>query len=234
MVAQILAEQLRFLFQSVLNQGALPEHILDLRIGLEPDGAHETGDGDLTVLVDTHPEHVRAIRLVFQPSTTIRDDGGGIGDVSSLVRFHVIIHTRASDDLGDDDTLCAVDNEGSALGHQGEVAHEDLLFLDLVRLLVAQAHLHLDGSGIGGVSGLAGFYVILGALLHGEVNKGQLQVASIVGNTANILKNLTQAGFQKPSVRFFLNVQQSGHLSDFLLSGKALSQGVAEIHIFDH
>ena len=81
---------------------------------------------------------------------------------------------------------------------------------------------------------MASLALQVGALLHGEVNKGQLQVASIVGNTANILKNLTQAGFQKPSVRFFLNVQQSGHLSDFLLSGKALSQGVAEIHIFDH
>lgn len=67
-----------------------------------------------------------------------------------------------ADDLGDDDALGAVDDEGAGLGHQGEVAHEDLLLLDLLGLLVAQAHPHLDGRGVRGVPGLALLHAVLG------------------------------------------------------------------------
>ena len=41
-----------------------------------------------------------------------------------------------ADELRDDDTLGAVDDEGALVGHQREVAHEDRLALDLAGLVV--------------------------------------------------------------------------------------------------
>ena len=47
-------------------------------------------------------------------------------------------HTGRADQLADDRTLSTVDNKGACVGHQGEVAHEDLLILHLAGLLVQQ------------------------------------------------------------------------------------------------
>ena len=47
-----------------------------------------------------------------------------------------ILHARGADELGDDDALGAVDDEGALVGHHGEVAHEDELLLDLALSLI--------------------------------------------------------------------------------------------------
>ena len=86
------------------------------------------------------------------------------------------------------------------MGHEGEIAHEDLLLLDLAGLLVMQAYLHLHGGGIGGVTRLALLHVILGLLVHAEVDEAQLQIACIVANGGHIREHLVQAGLQKPLV----------------------------------
>ena len=72
-----------------------------------------------------------------------------------LVDLVAEVDAGAADDLGDDDALGAVDDEGAAVGHEREIAHEDLLLLDLVGLLVVQTHTDLDGLGIRRVALLA-------------------------------------------------------------------------------
>ena len=129
-------------------------------------GLEEPGDGQLAVLVDADVEDVVRIRLILQPCAVIRDDRGGVDRKHRLVRGLVKIDAGGTDDLGDDDPLGAVDDEGAALGHQGEVAHEDLLLLDLLGLLVAQTNTDLERSGICGVTRLALFLGILGLLVH--------------------------------------------------------------------
>ena len=60
--------------------------------------------------------------------------------------------------LGDDHALGAVDDEGAVLGHERDVAHIDVLFLDVLDRLGAgflvhiehdQAQRHLERRGIG-------------------------------------------------------------------------------------
>ncbi len=164
----------------------------------------------------------------------IRDHGGGVDGDHGLVGGLVEIHAGRADDLGDDDALGAVDDEGAAVGHDGEVAHEDLLLLDLLGLLVAQAHTDLQRLGVGSVAGLALLLVVLGLLVHGVVDEAQLQVSGIVGHGIHVLEDLAQTGLQEPLVRALLDLQQIGHIPDLIDTGKALSQGLAVENIFWH
>ena len=158
--------------QSGQDSGILPEHVEDFHIGAGTHSPDQTGDGQLAVLVDADIEHVGQVRLVLQPGPPVGDDGGGIGDVVRLVRIAGEVHPGGADDLRDDDTLRPVDDEGARVGHDGEIPHEDLLLLDLSGLLVAQAHLHFDGLGVGGVLGLALLDGVLGGIVHGEADEG--------------------------------------------------------------
>ena len=56
---------------------------------------------------------------------------------------------RGAVDLGDDDALGAVDDEGSPVGHEGDVAEVDLLLPYLARLLEDQVDPRLEGHGVG-------------------------------------------------------------------------------------
>ena len=120
------------------------------------------------------------------------------------------------------------------MGHQGEIAHEDLLLLDLAGLLVVQPHVHLHGGGIGGVSRLALLHVILGLLVHAEVDEAQLQIACIVADGGHVREHLVQAGLQKPPVALLLDLQQVGHRHDLFVSGKILAQGFAVVLVLGH
>ena len=218
----------------------LAEHLDDFSVGPGPQGTDKAGDGQLAVLIDADIEQVGQIGFILQPGTPVGDDGSGVGQVVRLVRGPGVIHTGRADDLGDDDPFGAIDDEGAGLGHDGEVSHKDLLLGDLLRhpvvllLGVAQLDLHLDGGGVGGVPGLALLHVVLGLLVHGVVHKGQLQIAGIVGDGADVLEHLPQAGVQEPLVGGLLHLQQVRHLQDLLVAGKALSRGLAVHYVLDH
>ena len=120
------------------------------------------------------------------------------------------------------------------MGHQGEIAHEDLLLLDLAGLLIVQADADLHGGGICGVPGLALLHVVLGLFVHAVVDEAQLQVAGIVADGGHVGKNLPQAGVQEPLIGFLLDLQQVGHRHDLFVSGKVLAQGLAIILVLGH
>ena len=89
------------------------------------------------------------------------EPGAARGDELRVVGLDAVVHllgevdARGADELRDDDALGAVDDEGAALGHEREVAHEDELLLDLARLLVDEAHVDEEGRLIGDVLGAA-------------------------------------------------------------------------------
>ncbi len=216
------------------NPGVLAEHLLDLLVGLHAQGADQAGDGQLAVLVDTHPEYVGVVRLVFQPSAAVGNDRSGVGVLVGLIHLVAVVHAGAADDLGNNDTLCAVDDEGAAVGHHGEIAHEDFLFLDLVGLGVAQANPHLDGLGVGSVPLLALLDGVLGLILHGVVQEAQLQLAGEVGNGAYVLEDFPQAGFQEPPVGVLLDLQHVGDLQDLFILRVGFTHGLAVHNVLDH
>ena len=120
------------------------------------------------------------------------------------------------------------------MSHQGEVAHEDLLLLDLIGLLVAQTDLHLERSGIRGIPSLALLHIVLGRLVHLIVDERQLQVALVVRDGAHVAEHLPQAGVQKLLVRLLLDLQKVRHGHDFLVPGKVLTKGLSVVLVFGH
>ena len=221
------------LLQGGQDAGILAEQLDDARVAAGADGPDEAGDGQLAVFIDAHVEHVGQIGLILQPGPAVGDNGGGEGDVIRLVRIFGEVHAGGAHQLGDDDTLRAVDDEGARVGHDGEVAHENGLLLDLVGGLVAEMDLHLHGGGIGHVLGLALLNGVLGGVVHGEADEGQLQVARVVGDGVHIVEHLLEARLQEPLVGLLLDFQEVGHLQDILAAGEALALGLAVPDVFD-
>ncbi len=197
-------------------------------------GLEEPGDGELAVLVDADVEDVVGVGLILQPRAVIRDHGGGVDADHGLVGGLVEVDAGGADDLGDDDALRAVDDEGAARGHDREVAHEDLLLLHLAGLLVIEMHLDLERGGIGGVARLAFLLGVLGLLVHAVIDEAQHEIAGVVRHGVHIAEHLVQTCLQEPLVGALLDLQQIRHVLDLLDAGKALSQGLAVVNIFWH
>ena len=140
----------------------------------------------------------------------------------SLVHLVAVVHAGAADDLRDDDALCAVDDERAAVGHEREIAHEDLLLLDLVRLLVVQADANLDGLGVRRVALLAFLHGILGRPVHGVVEE-----AGVVGNGIDVAEHLAQPLAQEPLIGILLDLEHIRQLQDLILLREALAGRLA-------
>ena len=216
------------------DPGILAEHGLDLLVGLHAQCPDQAGDGQLPVLIDPNPEHVGVVGFILQPGAPVGNDSGGIGMLVSLVHLMAVVHAGRTDDLGDNNPLRTVDDEGTAVGHHGEIAHEDLLLLDFVGLRVAQTDPHLDGLGVGSVPLLALLNGVLGLILHGVVQEGQLQLAGEVGNGAYVLEDLPQAGIQEPLIGVLLDFQHVGDLQDLFILRVRFTHGLAEHYVLDH
>ena len=146
-----------------------------------------------------------------------------------LIDLVTIVHAGAADNLGDDYALRAVNDKGAPLGHQREIAHEDLLLLDLARLFVQQTDPDLDGLGIRRVALFALFDGVLCLVLHGVVQEGELQIAGVVGDRRYILEYLLQAFFQEPVVGVALDLQQIGHVDNLLVLCITAPQSLTEL-----
>jgi len=223
------------LFHGGHNAGIVAEAVQDIGVGFQAQGPDQAGDGQLAVLVDADPKHLAAVGLILQPGAAVGDHRGRQqGQVRFQVDLLAVVDAGGADDLADHHALGAVDDEGAAMGHQGEIAHEDLLLLDFARLLIVQADADLHGGGIGGIPGLALLHVVLGLFVHAVVDEAQLQVAGIVADGGHVGKNLPQAGVQEPLIGFLLDLQQVGHRHDLFVSGKVLAQGLAIILVLGH
>ena len=222
------------LFNGGKNPGILAEHGLDLLVRIHAQGPDQAGNGQLPVLVDANPENIGKVGLILQPGTPIGNHRGGVGVLVGLVHLVAIVHTGRTDNLGDDDTLGTIDHKGTAVGHNGEISHEDLLLLDFVGLGVPQADPHLDGPCVGSIPLLALLDGVLGLVVHGVIQEAQLKLAGEISNDAYILENLPEAFIQEPLIGVLLNLQHVRHLQDFLILCVALTQSLAKHLVFDH
>ena len=138
---------------------------------------------------------------------------------------HIEIYARRTDELGDDDSLCAVDNKGAAVGHDGELTHKYLGLLYCTRLLVEQTHSDAHGGCIGSVALLALLHGVFSLLVNAIVYKGQHPVAGVVGDFRYVAEHLLESGVEKPFVRVLLNLDEIGHLHDFFDLAEAHARG---------
>ncbi len=141
--------------------------------------------------VDAGEDDVLGVELKVQPAAAIRDDAAGKQKLARRMRFAFVMvkeHTGRTVHLGHDHTLGAVHDEGTVRRHQGHVAHEHVLFLDVLDRLGAgvlinikhdQTQSDLQRCAIGHVALHAFFDVVFGffqIVFHELQNGGFVEI----------------------------------------------------------
>ena len=131
------------------------EGLQDLGVGLEPQRAQENSAVELTLAVDTNVQQILVVVLEFDPASAIGND---LAEEITLRRNTLEEYAGRAVQLGNDDALGAVDDEGAVIGHQRNFAEEDLLLLDVangldagfsVLVIDGKADGHLERGGVG-------------------------------------------------------------------------------------
>ena len=168
---------------------------LSQNLGLGPaQSLQQNGHGLLTLTVQTHANLVALINLQLEPCTAGRNHAGRVDVlIGGTVRSLLEVSTGGTHQLRNDHTLSTVNNEGTGLGHQGEVAHEQGLLLDLAGSEVHEFSLNVQRSRVGCVAVLALLDRVLGVSKL-RLREGELHSLLEVTNRGDFFKNLSQTG----------------------------------------
>ncbi len=221
----------RILLKGSLKNLLIAEHLVDLGVGAHTEGTQKYRDRNLAVAVNANIEHIVCVGLVLKPCAAVRDHRRGVQLLTELIMCHCIIYTGGTDQLADDNTLGTVDHEGTVVRHQGEVAHEHDMFLDLARLRVVKTNLDLQRRCVGRVALLALVDRILG-IVPAELIIHKLQAESpvMVGYRRDVGKHLIDSFLKEPPVRVLLHFDQVRHLKDVLFLREAHANVLADLH----
>ena len=158
------------------------------------EGLEENGDVLLALTVQTNSDGVALVDLELEPSATRRNHLAREDIlVGGLVGGLLEVDTRGTHQLGDDDTLGAVDDEGALRGHEREVTDEDRLGLDLLGLVIHELRGHEQRGRVGGVAILALVDAVLG-ILETVIPERQGHRLGVVLDRGDLLKDLLEAG----------------------------------------
>ena len=117
----------------------------NLPVAVIAEGAQEDGDDELAaaalaVQVDVH--HVLDVELDFQPGTVVGQNLVAVDELAAGMVVGLEADAGGTVELADDDALAAVDDEGAAGSHQGQVPKADALLVDVL----AGGALHAEGD----------------------------------------------------------------------------------------
>ena len=187
----------------------------------KPERLQQHGDGLLALAVDADVDDVLLVDLELEPRAAARDHLG-VDDVllrRRLVGVDAEVDARRTHELRHHDALGAVDDERAALGHHGEVAHEDGLLLDLTGLRVHEARGDEQRARVRHVARAA---VVLGVLRRVEDVVGQLELelAGEVLDRRDVGEDLGDTLFEEPLEGHALHRDQIGQLEHFVQLGK--------------
>ncbi|MNF47683.1 hypothetical protein D3C84_288900 [compost metagenome] len=214
------------------------EHFL----GAVAQRAQQYRSRQLATTVDPHEHGVLRVELEVQPGATVRNDPRGVQQLARTVSLATVVieeHARGAVQLGDDDALGTVDDEGTVLGHQGDFPHVDFLLLDVLdclarRFLIEdhQTHFHAQRYGEGHAAQYA-FLDIECRFAQAITDVFQGGIAGIADNRENGLEGrmqadvaemlLASARLQEFAVRIQLNGQQIRHIHDVRQLAKVLA-----------
>ena len=204
------------------------EHVKDLLVGAEAQGTEQDADRYLSGTVHADIEDVVGIRLILQPRAAVRDHLAEIALLAKLVVLYGIIDAGRTDQLADDDSLSTVDHEGTGIGHQGQIAHEDLMLLHIILIFIVKSDFDFHRSGIGCIPFLAfrdGIFHIIPVQM--KVDKIQAEMSCEILDRENIVEHFAQAFAQKPFIGILLDLYEVRHLKNFLLFGEAHADAFA-------
>ena len=169
-------------------------------------------------------EYVVHIRFVFEPSAAVRNNRAGIVVFADLVGLNFIVHTGRTNELGNNNALRAVDNECARFRHKRKIAHKDVLLFYFARRLIRKSYGNAQGCGIVYVAFLAFLNGILGCFAERIANEFDNEVACVVNYRRNFRKNVGNTLFEKPFIRFLLDLEKIGHFEDLVNLCKRLSR----------
>ena len=195
--------------------------------------------GHLAAAVNTEEENILRIELEVEPGAAVRNHSGREQQLAGGVSLALVIfkeNARGAVQLGDDNSLRAVDDERALLGHERDLAHVDFILPDFFysRRGVTVIDLELDlGTKAAGVAqttelALCNIKLWLSQVITNKTKAGQPIVA---GNREDRgkggLKTDIFAGIrlnislQEICIRPQLNIQQGGHCEDARTIGEA-------------
>ncbi len=188
------------------------EQFDQLLVGAVADRPQQHGYGDLALAVNLDAEDVLVRGLELQPGAAVGDQLGRVKAAATGGVFrHGEVDAGAAHQLADHHALGAIDHEGAVLGHQREVAHEDLLILDLAGLLDAEADADAERGGIGHVA-LAALELVVAGLAKLVILEVKLHaLAGEILDWGDFIKQRAETGIQKLLKRLGLNINQFGH-----------------------
>ena len=190
----------------------------------------------LAATVDAGMDDILGVEFEIQPRTAIGNDPAGKEQLAAGMGLALVVieeHTGRAVHLRHDHAFGAVHDERSVRGHQRHVAHEDVLFLDVLDRLGAgilvdiehdQTQGDLERRGIGHVALLALFHVVLGLLklvLHEFEDGGLVEILNRKNRLEDALDAFAVqrlglvAGVQEKVVRGFLNLDKVRHFQHF-------------------
>ncbi len=187
----------------------------DLVVALVADGAQQRGRGDLALAIHLDRQEVLVARLELEPGAAV---GNHLGRVERAAAGRVVggavIDAGRANELADDDALGAVDDEGSLVSHEREVAHVDPLALDLAGLLDQELDVDIQGPAEGEVLGPA---LELGVLGRPELIVQKMELHHLAGEVldrADLVEQLPEPLFHEPVERGQLQLDQVGNFED--------------------
>src|SRR5690606_5392834 len=102
--------------------------------GLIPQREQQRRRRQLATPIDADIDQILGIEFEIEPRTTIRDDARGKQVLATAMRLALVVveeHARRTVHLRNNNTLGTGNDEGTAMRHQGHVAHVDVLLLDI-------------------------------------------------------------------------------------------------------
>ena len=189
------------------------------------DRAEQHGRGDAALAVDLDGDDVLGGGLELEPGAAVRDQlGGGEAPAGRGVDLGGEVGAGRADELRDHDALGAVDDEGPVVRHHGHVAHEQLLLLDLARLLDQEFDAHAHRRRVGALTVAALGLRVLGLL---EVVLAEAEFHPATGEVLDrrdLVEELSQPLPQESLVRASGHVDQVWHLHDMECAPEVLLQ----------
>ncbi len=218
-----------------LVSDVLVERAEDL-LAVEPERIEQRRHRNLAAAVDARIDDVFRVELDVEPGAAIGNDAGGKQQLARGVGLALVVieeHAGRAVHLGNDDALGAVDDERAVVGHERNIAHVDILLLDVLDRLGAslfvdiehdQPQRHFQRRGIGHAA-LAALVDVVFRRLEFVFDEFQHRRIGKVGNREHRLEDGLQplvgtAAFrlldqQELVVRCLLNLDEVRHLRHF-------------------